>query len=162
MGSAEALALRGKQGPVDLVAAILTGSADLRGAACAGMGRLFDPDVAHAELGYPDQIARESAVEATCVGCPVRAQCWAWASRLPSLRVTGPTAASSSVGLVMRARKPGRPRTEAPYRPRKSVTEPPTPEDPEPEIPRPGPARRRGARRRVKPSINRKRRRYHR
>lgn len=152
MGSAEALALRGKQGPVDLVAALLTGSADLRGAACAGMGRLFDPDVAHAELGYPDQIARERAISATCVGCPVRAECWAWASRLPSLRVTGPTAASSSVGLVMRARKPGRPRAEAPYRPRR-----PAAELPAPEIPRPGPARRRGARSRITPSINRRR-----
>lgn len=85
---------------VTLLEKVLAGSADLRGAACTENPRLFDPDVAHTDLGYPTPQARRAAIEATCVGCPVRRECWAWAHRQPGSRVVGPTAATSSVGMV--------------------------------------------------------------
>ena len=85
---------------VTLLEAILAGSADLRGAACTNSPQLFDPDVPHTDLGYPTPRARARVIEATCVGCPVRRECWAWAHRQPGSRVVGPTAATSSVGMV--------------------------------------------------------------
>lgn len=133
-----------KDGPVALAVAILTGSANLRGAACTRNPRLFDPDVSASALGFTSHRDREKAVEATCVGCPARGACWAWASELPSMRITGPTAATSGVKSVMRPRRPRPPRTA-------------TPEDPADVPDPPRPARRRGARSRGRPSIHRNR-----
>lgn len=82
-------------GPVALAAEILGGSADLRGAACADYARLFDVDVPAADLGHADERERWSAVQRVCRSCPVRGQCWSWATRLPGNRKpSGPTAAS--------------------------------------------------------------------
>ena len=98
------LGLRGAtayDGPVALAAAILAGSADLRGAACRGRGRWFDPDVDHTALGYPTREARRAAVEELCVGCPVRARCWQWSTSISPNRVAGPTAATSHVASAL-------------------------------------------------------------
>lgn len=103
--SAVARARPGKDGPVALAAAILTGSADLRGAACTANASLFDPDVPAHVLGYRSDRDRERAVEATCVSCPARGDCWAWASRLNPQRITGPTAATAGLAGSMRARR---------------------------------------------------------
>jgi hypothetical protein len=153
-------------GAVELLERILTGSADLAGANCRGLGPLFDPDVPAESLGYAGRDEREEAIAATCVSCPVRGQCWAWASELSMSYVVGPTAATASVPLVMRHRPPGRP--PRPVAALQAAGEPPpAPEDPEPAPgrPRPAPApapprpaRRRGARSRVRPSIHRARR----
>lgn len=140
-----------KGGVVELLARILTGSENLRGAACAGRGPLFDPDVPAEALGYAGRDEREEAIAATCISCPVRGQCWAWASELSMSYVVGPTAATASVPLVMRHRPPGRPpRPVAALK--ESAEPPPAPEDPEPARDRPRP---RGARHRVHPSIHR-------
>lgn len=141
---------RTHDGPVALAVAILTGSENLSGAACVGRARLFDPDVSHDALGFSSPSAREAAVAATCISCPARGRCWAWASELTQhRRVTGPTAATSGIAETMRARRPGRPRSKASA----------TPEDPDPEPSRPRRSQRRGARSRVRPSIHRRRRR---
>ncbi len=142
-------ATRGKDGAVDLLAAILFGSADLHGAACTGLGRLFDPDVTAAAVGFATDKARHDAIAQTCRGCPVRGQCWAWATRLHPDRVSGPTAGTVSVAGVMNGR--------GPRRPRRAATAQSIPEDPETALARPGPPRRRGARSRVRPSIHRHR-----
>lgn len=137
-------------GPVALAAMILTGSADLRGAACTANPRLFDPDVDHAALGFSSMSAREAAVAATCQTCPARGACWAWASGLNSSRVTGPTAYTAGIAESMRQRRRGRPRQSTPSA---------MSEDPAPVPSPPRPTQRRGTRSRVRPSIHRKRRR---
>lgn len=142
--------VREKDGPVALAAAILTGSADLRGAACTANARLFDPDVPAQTLGYDTDRAREHAVEATCQRCPARGACWAWASGLSNQRVLGPTAATAGLAGSMRPRR-GRPaRTQA------STPASPASEDPDPEPARPRPFRRPGPRRRGRPSVHRR------
>lgn len=88
---------------VSLLEQILAGSADLRGAACTSHPRLFDPDISHRTLGYASADERHRQVAATCVGCPVRRECWAWVQRTPRLRVSGPTAATMHVGSVLRS-----------------------------------------------------------
>ena len=94
-------------GPVALAAAILRDSADLRGAACAAHARLFDTDVPAGDLGYADESTRWRAVQRVCVGCPVRAACWAWATRLPGNRKpSGPTAASAASPFGNRGGRP--------------------------------------------------------
>lgn len=141
-------------GVVGLLVEILGGSADLRGAACTAEPRLYDPDVSAQALGYESDEEREAAIAATCISCPVRGACWAWASEQSANRIAGPTAASYSVGLVMRSRKPGRPRPTVAALQAPSTPEPAT-EDPEPMPARPRPSGRRGARSRVRPSIHR-------
>lgn len=145
-----------REGVVELLELVLIGSADLRGAACRGRGPLFDPDVGHRALGYDSDEERETAVAATCISCPARGACWAWASGLNSQRVAGPTAASVSVASSMRSRPSGRPRRRAALQAPTELT--PASEDPEPTLARPRPTRRRGARHRVRPSIHRSRR----
>lgn len=139
-----------------LAAAILTGSADLRGAACTEAPRLFDPDVPAESLGYETDRARERAVEATCVSCPARGACWAWASGLSTQRIVGPTAATAGLAGSMRPRR-GRPaRAQAPTTASGQQTPVSGDSDPEPARPRP---RRPGPRHRGRPSVNRGRRR---
>lgn len=87
-----------------LMAAILTGSADLRGAACVGRTALFDPDVPAESLGHADESARWEETQRVCQSCPARAACWAWASELPSGRVSGPVATTTVNPVCMRRR----------------------------------------------------------
>ena len=149
-----ARSVQGKDGPVALAVAILTGSADLRGAACTANARLFDPDVLAESLGYGSDRDREWAVETTCVSCSARGACWAWASGLSTQRVMGPTAATMGLAGSMRPRR-GRPaRTEAPTT--ASGRRSPASEDPDPEPAHPRPPRRPGARRRGRPSVHRR------
>lgn len=96
-------------GPVALAAAILEGSADLRGAACTAHPRLYDPDVRAAGLGYASEAERWDEVQATCISCPARGRCWAWAAELSATRKpAGPLAATMSnpfpVGHAQRRR----------------------------------------------------------
>lgn len=146
-----ARSVQGKDGPVALAVAILTGSADLSGAACTENARLFDPDVPAESLGYETDRARERAVEATCVSCPARGACWAWASGLSTQRIVGPTAATAGLAGSMRPRR-GRPTTASGQRS-------PASGGPDPEPARPRPPRRPGAQRRGRPSVHRRRRR---
>ncbi|GAA1480622.1 hypothetical protein GCM10009624_10620 [Gordonia sinesedis] len=86
---------RRHDGPVALMAEILEGTADLRGAACTARPRLFDPDVEHSEVGHTSAADRWREVRRICQSCPARAACWAWATRAPHTRAPlGPTAAS--------------------------------------------------------------------
>ncbi|WP_425476122.1 WhiB family transcriptional regulator [Gordonia oleivorans] len=87
---------------VDLISHILQGSADLRGASCVARPRLFDPDISYSDAGFRSQAEREQAVKALCVGCPVRGECWEWATS--GARVVGPTAATMFVGSALRVR----------------------------------------------------------
>lgn len=87
---------------VGLMVAIITGSTPLPGAACQGRHQLFDTDVRGADLGYGSEAERWSAVQATCQSCPVRGQCWAWASKAYGGQVVGPTAASQVNPFNMR------------------------------------------------------------
>ena len=86
-----------RDGPLGLLAMILRDAPDLRGASCAGLGRLYDPDVDHEVLGYATREARRAAVEELCVGCPVRSQCWQWSSSVHANRIIGPTASTASL-----------------------------------------------------------------
>ncbi|WP_341257069.1 hypothetical protein [Gordonia malaquae] len=92
-------------GPLGLLAMILRDAPDLRGASCAGLGPLYDPDVPAEALGYPTREARRAAVEDLCVGCPVRARCWQWSSSIGENRVTGPTASTASLAGALWPRR---------------------------------------------------------
>lgn len=136
-----------RDGAVGLLEAVLRDSPDLRGAACKGRGRWFDPDLSAEAAGFRTNDDREQAITVTCVSCPVRARCWEWATSVSPNRITGPTAASTSIAGAMRWRGP---RRAAALR----ATE--DQEDTETEIATPRPAQRRGARSKVRPSINRR------
>ena len=92
--SAMTLDRRRHDGVVALMATMLEGTTDLRGAACTANPHLFDPDVPAETLGLTD-IERWRAVQATCIGCPARAACWDWATSVGNHgRPRGPLADS--------------------------------------------------------------------
>lgn len=144
-------AIHGKtahQGPVALIAAILTGSENLHGARCTEFPREFDPDVLAEDLGYEDEGERWQMVQTICRACPARGACWEWSRSLAWNRITGPTATAAANPFRLRAAR----RAAA-----RSAVE--VSEVPEGGIEAQQPVQRRGARSRVKPSVNRKRRR---
>lgn len=148
---------RADEGALGLLVEILRDSENLHGAKCVEYRDEFDPDKLATEIGYASESERWDMCQVVCRACPARGACWAWASRQHESRVSGPTAASQINPFNLRKR--GRPRAEAPYRPRMPATPTPSPEDPEPDPSRPRPSQRRGARSRVRPSINRRHRR---
>lgn len=135
---------RRHDGVVALLAEVLDGTTNLRGAACAEHPKLFDLDVPHAEVGHTSPRERWSAVKATCQRCPVRGECWQWATGLrnSTRRPAGPLATTDASPW----KGTGRPRRRAQERIEA------------PETPRNAPKRSRGARARIRPSINRRRR----
>lgn len=137
-----------RDGPLGLLAMILRDAPDLRGARCTEYPREYDPDRTASELGYADEDERWQMVQTICRACPARGACWAWSSSLSRSRVTGPTATAAANPFRLRAARRAAACRSA------EVSE-----DPEPEIIPPRPAQRRGARSKVRPSINRKRRR---
>ena len=99
-----------RQPPLDVVALlveIVRTTTPLHGAACQGKHQLFDLDVRAADLGYPNEGTRWDEVRRTCTGCPVRGQCWAWASNQKQGRVSGPTAATQVNPINMRRNRIG-------------------------------------------------------
>lgn len=135
---------RRHDGVVALLAEVLDGTTNLRGAACVDHPKLFDIDVPHAEVGHAAAQSRWDAVKATCQRCPVRGECWQWSAdlRRSARRPTGPLATTDASPW----KGTGRPRRRAQERI----------EAPEP--PWSVPKRSRGARARIRPSINRRRR----
>lgn len=142
------LRIHREDGALGLLTAILEGTEDLGGAACRGLGPLFDPDRRAGELGFATERGRARAVEEMCRTCPVRARCWAWAREQKGDRLAGPTAATVSATLALRATRADRER-------RQDLEEiSPSPVDPHPPPARPG---RPGARRLPRPSRHRRR-----
>ena len=74
-----------RAGFVELLAEILRGTADLRGAACQGKPHLFD-----VERQTPETF---EAATSLCRRCPVRAKCWQWSIEAGA-KVDGITASS--------------------------------------------------------------------
>lgn len=130
-------------GPVALASAILTGSADLRGAACTSEPRLYDPDVSAEDLGLTDR-GRWQAVKDLCVACPARGACWEWSTGLSNhARPRGPLADvyQDPFAAVRRWERRGPTAAEDPPPPTpdpepEPAEDPPTPE-PEPPTPPP-------------------------
>ena len=91
-------------GLVPLLEAILTGTADLSGAACAGSAELFDA----AEPGEaPDEVAyRHRAAVTLCeTACPALKRCQQWAATT--------TIPGVAAGRIPEPARRGRPRKDA-------------------------------------------------
>ena len=150
-------------GALGLLVEILRDSENLRGAKCVDYRDEFDPDVPAADLGYADEAERWDMCNTVCRACPVRGECWAWASGLTVHRAPlGPTAATQINPFRMGRPRRSRPALAALLAPTEPEPMPEVPEGQEPEISRPGPTQRRGARSRVRPSIHRNNRSRHR
>ncbi|GAB33426.1 WhiB family transcriptional regulator [Gordonia otitidis] len=93
---------RREGGVVDLLEAILRGTADLSGAACVGSPELFDPPAPYEDAA--DTRYRHANAEALCHRCPALDRCRDWAAQR---RTDG------SVLAAQVPRLPGRPRSVA-------------------------------------------------
>ena len=91
---------RREGGVVDLLEAILRGTADLSGAVCAGSPELFDPPAPYEDAA--DTRYRHANAEALCHRCPALDRCRDWAAQR---RTDG------SVLAAQVPRLPGRPRS---------------------------------------------------
>ena len=93
---------RREGGVVDLLAAILSDTADLSGALCVGSPELFDPPAPYEDAA--DARYRHQHAEALCHRCPALERCRDWAS---TRRDDGAVLAAQVPRL------PGRPRSVA-------------------------------------------------
>lgn len=138
-------------GTVSLLAEILEGSADLRGARCVEYPNEFDKTLTAEEIGYADEGERWEMCNVVCRACPARGACWEWAQTLPDhwRAGMGPIADSTINPFSMKRTK------AAAAAALRDHTASATQIPPEPEIPPPRPTQRRGARSRVRPSVHR-------
>ena len=87
----------GHDGTVDLLAQILDGTNDLRGAraACAGASALFEPS----PMSEPQQhrFRRRAAALALCDECPLLPDCRRWLASEPRTRWVGWTVAGQLI-----------------------------------------------------------------